>query len=215
MFHPAFWCFLGTRCARTVFLSRPTSSTTFAALGRVIAGWAHFLSRTKTVWQHGIVKNAWFKDVQRCRAPNLDSVEDQQNVAEWSRMINSPIFSRRGAQQAVFSCLFFVWQDWSRIRFPWRLHLSAEGWELLVNASAAEWAMGQKWSKCLPTLGSFRAISMRLVDSTNHSNQLRWDSLPSSYTVKRRWGDIQKQLGFQQFSVVSKSQNWFWTSFMS
>jgi len=55
-------------------------------------------------------------------------------------------------------------------------------------------------SKCLPTLGSFRAISMRLRQHI--ILQLRWDSLPSSYTVKRRWGDIQKQLGLHRRAPI-------------
>ena len=41
---------------------------------------------------------------------------------------------------------------------------------------------------------NFRTISMGL-------SPLRWDSLPSSYTVKRRWGDIQKQLGFKGATI--------------
>ena len=35
-----------------------------------------------------------------------------------------------------------------------------------------------------------------------HIIQLRWDSLPSSYTVKRRWGDIQKQLGLHRRAPI-------------
>lgn len=43
-----------------------------------------------------------------------------------------------------------------------------------------------------------------------HGEWLRWDSLPSNYTVKRRWNDIQKQLGWSVGWGVSGTGPGLW-----
>ena len=148
---------------------------------------------------------------------------------EWSTLQFS-----EGVHNKQSEFMSFLRQDWSRIRFPWRLHLSAEGWELLVPRQQNE-----QWVKMSSDFGQFLS-HFNEIETAHHSAEVGFAAVqlhcetqmgrhpeaarfappstnPYHFSLEkagpRKAGENPPR--FQQFSVVSKSQNWFWTSFMS
>lgn len=141
-------------------------------------------------------------------------------------MINSPIFSRRGAQQAVFSCLFFG-----------RTDLEFGSHEDFISQQKGEsyWSprqQNEQWVKMSSDFGQFSS-HFNEIETAHHSTaevgfaavQLHCETQmgrhpeaarfappstnPYHFSLEkagpRKAGENPSR--FQQFSVVSKSQN--------